>query len=68
MFESPVPVTQETIGAMLPKLGKLVSSAIESSLETIRSFFYLNLCRMHMNQSTLQCLPFVIIFSVSADP
>lgn len=25
MFESPVPVSQETIGAMLPKLGKLVS-------------------------------------------
>lgn len=24
LFESPVPVNQETIGAMLPKLGKLV--------------------------------------------
>ena len=29
MFESPAPVSQETIIAMLPKLGKLVSHAIK---------------------------------------
>lgn len=63
-----MPVTQETIGAMLPKLGKLVSDAIESSHVARRSFSYLKFVLDAHEAITLQCLPFVIIFSVSADP